>query len=1313
MRIRASIIVSVCLLLAAGTAGAEFPYPPCSGCGDPADYQAYMFNPVVSPPVIPAEIDPLDFRVSSLVDPALPATPEELFGVAGMSVDLAWQLTTGRPDVVIGVLDSGIVYDTDLANKAVLNTGELPLPQGSASYDANGDGLVNVQDYALDSRVADVDGNGLIDPRDLILTFSDGVDDDGNGYTDDICGWDTHEHDNDPFDDVSYGHGSGEAEDSTGEVNNGGGWGIAPNAMFLPVKVSDSFVADSNDFAAGLLFAVDSGVTIVSEALGGLDNTPFARAAVEYAWDHGIPLVASAADEQSYHHMFPAAYDHTFWANSIRPEDGLMSIQPTNLLFSGCTNYGGHAQVAISSTSCSSEATGRSAGIFALMYSQAKNQIDRGLISAHPLTGTPLSPNEAIQLLSMTADDVDFSGMLGLNFDPELAPLFPTLVSERVPSHVGFDKYTGYGRANAAAAVQRIAPGSIPPEADISSPVWFANVDPSATPLVEIKGTAAAWRNSNNFSYEVDWACGVDPMEADFTSLVALPMSGASIQDGLLATFDVTGVEAACLFASTTLPRNDRDDFDESFTVTLRLTVVDTLGNVAQARKNITVYHDPTLRAGFPLDLGVSGDSSPLLVDMNGDGAQEVVFGTADGFVHVIDAAGSELPGWPATTGLLPLNVGAPAYQPSALGSNYRAAIIAAVAAGDLDGDGGLEVVAADMEGAVHVFEEDGSLRAGFPVALDPVFSDPSIRNKANRLDLAVMAAPTLADIDGDEALEILVAGMDRHLYVWNDDGSTQEGFPVLIVDQERMQNVDPVTHQVTWKQIGGLDVGSRGTKLIGSPAVGDIDGDGDVEIVLGSNEEYEGGEEANMFIGGLIFAQLSDSLDLPNSRAYALSHLGNLDSSVAANPSGPFVDGWPVKIGLLLTDLLPTVGHGVNANPILADVDGDAAAEIFINGSTGPAYLLRGDGSSYYGTTQDKYKVLNAMISTAAQTGSDSGDFPYTFGAVGSGAVGDVNSDGYLDFAMPAVGIHRLLDVQAAGIQRPADHHLSVWATRTRHVIIDFPRVIEDFQFLSSPAMADLDGDGVLEIIEGSGGYYLHAFGGTGGQPAGWPKFTGGWHIGSVGVGDLDGDDFVDVVSLTREGRLYAWEESGSYASAGAERVQWATLARDIQRSGNLNSGVPVSPPPAGCKTMFRPVVTKAKAKFKPMAADDKILVKGIFSVGQRSFDPLVEDVFVGFGDSDGPVFEATVTAGLMTTNNKGNVFKFIDKTRTLANGIKKLIIKKKKGLWNFKYLALDAEADTGSSIAMFSFGVGDDCSRLIRACEIAKNGKSMKCKK
>src|SRR5437899_536993 len=61
-------------------------------------------------------------------------------GASGISADLAWQVTTGRPDVVIAILDSGVNYDhEDLRNKIWLNRGELPIPVGACCTPPAGD----------------------------------------------------------------------------------------------------------------------------------------------------------------------------------------------------------------------------------------------------------------------------------------------------------------------------------------------------------------------------------------------------------------------------------------------------------------------------------------------------------------------------------------------------------------------------------------------------------------------------------------------------------------------------------------------------------------------------------------------------------------------------------------------------------------------------------------------------------------------------------------------------------------------------------------------------------------------------------------------------------------------------------------------------------------------------------------------------------------------------------------------------------------------------------------------------------------------
>ena len=258
------------------------------------------------------------------------------------SRDTAWETTTGRPDVTIAVLDSGIEWDNagamnNLRFKTRLTKAELPVPlhdrsHGASStartaatytdaYDANGDHVFNIADYACDSRVDLTDPRrdgpaGTLTPQDVLIAFSDGSDADGNGYVDDIVGWDFLDNDNDPFDDVSYGHGTGEAEGSTSEADNGGAVGSCPNCMVIHMRVGDSFIADVNRYGAAVTYATDNDVQIVQSALGTLNNSTIAREATNYAYEHGTTVIVSAADEAAQHNNQPSL-PHTILVNSV------------------------------------------------------------------------------------------------------------------------------------------------------------------------------------------------------------------------------------------------------------------------------------------------------------------------------------------------------------------------------------------------------------------------------------------------------------------------------------------------------------------------------------------------------------------------------------------------------------------------------------------------------------------------------------------------------------------------------------------------------------------------------------------------------------------------------------------------------------------------------------------------------------------------------------------------------------------------------------------------------------------------------------
>ncbi len=1037
--------------------------------------------------------------------------PIELPFGSGSWTDQAWRHSTGRTDVVIAVMDSGIAWGQgELINKHFLNAAELPMPQLAdgtpcAAYDCNDDGVFNIRDWDNDTRV-DIDsdinpggeGHGMLDPSDLIAAFSDGVDDDGNGYIDDISGWDFFWNDNNPYDEVEqdgYSHGSKEGRWSVAEGDGGGGSiGSCPNCMLLNLRMGDGFVADVNHFANGVTYAVDMGVGVVQCALGALNNTSFTQDAVDYAWDRGLIVIGSAADETSWHANSPSANHHVVYTKAIRFDAPDIDNTQSWFGFSNCTNYGGRSNISSAAEGCSSGGVGRAAGIAGLVQSAALDQLD-GSLGGNPLTG-----NELFQIMTRGVDDIAFNP----NDDRP----------GHYPSREGWDRFFGYGRINALKAVEMVVDGDIPPEADVLSPGWFETFNLSDGGTLAVEGLVAADR-AGSYTWELQVGAGWDPDEDQFE--VHASGEGSERVDGLLATINLNDID---MEPAAVMEGYNQSDTNVSkgnkvhvHAATIRLQVTDDAGRLGEMRKMIFVQRDPDLRSGFPKRVAPSMESSITLVDVNGDAIDDVVWLTSDGELFVGDGNLDPYPGWPVSFPLIdehdpdsPRNhLAAEAYVTGALEPQQSHAAISSPAVADLDGDGVVEIVAASLAGFLAVWHVDGTMAEGWPYAIewDDIAGENGAQDdpETNNYDQGFFSTPALGDLDEDGDLEVVIGGMDGKLYVFHHDGTPLDGFPMEL--------------RATYDTAQGPN--SHGERIISSPAIGDVDGDGHLEIVIGTNQKTTG-------TYGL---------------GYLISHTGEVE------------DGWPIALFGAYTNALPYVGEGVPGSPAICDLDGDGTMEVGMHTIADAGKLIGSDGEQWA-----KMKQVASDFGSRSNTAEQSAAFIM----INSGTFADLDLDGTKDYLVGTMGFEYANGLLDDGRRHDHDHLLSGWSgvvddssgARRLNYLLAFPRIMEDMQFFLNPVVADIDGDGLPEALNGSAGSVVHAFNREGVEPAGWPKPVGGWILSSPALGDTDGDGFLEVWTATRNGDIFAWNTT---SLASLANRQWTGFRHDPMRTGNCHT--------------------------------------------------------------------------------------------------------------------------------------------------------------
>lgn len=1023
---------------------------------------------------------------------------------SGISADAAWKTTAGRPDVPIAILDTGIQWGSEeLRLQIALNAGELP-----AVPDLDGNGVVSVGDFA--GLVAPARGpNGdrtKVDAQDILIQYSDGIDDDGNGYVDDIAGWDFFDGDNDAFDASSYSsagnHGTGRANDAARRGHDSAGKvGVCPRCTIIPVRVWDTFVVSGDHYAMGAAYSADAGAKVIEVALGALSNSPSAKAATRYAYDKGVVLAVVSSDLNTANHNYPTNYDEPIKVNGTVADTyglgaaeanefglpltdlGLGAQAPVGTYFrnSNLTQYGSHLHVsAVGDTG--SFATGQAAGGFGLVISAGK---DRGL---------DLSPAEVKQIVTLSAEDVLPGDTVGIGV--------PDLAQE------GFDEKFAYGRLDLGAAMTYVQAGKVPPTALFRGPRWWQLVDPVKETSLPIVADSGARTGAH--SAVVEAARGIEPSDSGFTTV--LTRTGLSDADAR-ALGSVPTSDLAALFPPTTdFSRPPSTSNVNEYAVTLRVRVTDASGNVGEDRRVIWLHSDPDLLPGFPQFMDRGGESSPRLADLDGDAQLDVIVTDSGGRTRVLDRQGRDAPFWNGGTGVLApvlpeiaAHASAPAYR---AGVPLPRGVSLTPAVADLDGDGALEVVVTNSAGRVTVYDRFG--RERFVVGVDRSLSAPAVRTEDYHVKSGLFGAASVADVVASmPGLEIVAGGLDGRVYVWGADGTSAPGFPRSVNSKDSAPD-------------------ARGAELITAPTLAQLDGDAQMEVVIAGSEVVDSTGGTNPPAGATDLATAYRTL--VRRIANGTGALGAASLVHALDGDGSPMPGWPVVLDALVPDVLPFVGpaHQLAAG----DVDGDGLDEVVLSNTSGEVETYGADGArrtthaSEVGATadpriSDRTKVLNL--------------FEYA-------SLGDLEGGGVLSAFKGGLTLGGLTNLVLVGQNNPQDHVLQGWDLTTGSYRPGFPVKVEDYMLLSQPAIADVDGLPGKEVVQGTALYLVHAFNALGLEAPAFPKFTGGWNYATPAFGDLDGDGTVEMVSATREGYLFAW----SLAGTAAGNDQWWGATHD-----------------------------------------------------------------------------------------------------------------------------------------------------------------------
>ena len=384
-----------------------------------------------------AEKVPLDKISLTPNDPLFNAS--QMWGLFQINAEQAWNVSTGSSAIVVATTDNAIeIAHADLVNVLWTNPGEIP-------------------------------GNS--------------IDDDGNGYVDDINGFDVGDNDNDPSPpNAGFDHGTHVAGTTGAESNNGTGVASIGYGVSVMAVKSTRDNAGSNSVTNGydgIYYATVSGADIINCSWGGTGFSTTGNNIVNFAWGNGSIVVAAAGNDGTDNDATP--HYPSNYTNAIA-----VASSTTGDVKSGFSNYGTNS-IDITAPGSNIASTVPFGNYSYMSGTSMASPMVSGLLGLMKSLNPSMPNQDLINCMYSTADNID-----GVN-----------------PSYVG---ELGAGRINAFAAMNCVsATLNSPPVAEFSANYTTINAGGTITFTDESTYNPTGW----SWNFDNLGAGGVTPATAN------------------------------------------------------------------------------------------------------------------------------------------------------------------------------------------------------------------------------------------------------------------------------------------------------------------------------------------------------------------------------------------------------------------------------------------------------------------------------------------------------------------------------------------------------------------------------------------------------------------------------------------------------------------------------------------------------------------------------------------------------------------------------------------------------------------------------